>query len=251
MTSNAELPTRYTPQEMEGEMSRLWEESGLFGPPAEPTGRPSFTIMIPPPNVTGMLHMGHALNNTMQDIVARHKRMSGFETLWVPGTDHAGIATQAVVEKKLFQEEGLTREDVGRDAFLEKIWDWKETYGNTILSQLKRLGTSCDWTRTKFTFDPEMSIAVRTAFVRLWEKDLIYRGARLVNWDCKLQTAVSDDEIEYVERKGSMWFLRYPVAGSEEWVTVGTTRPETMLGDSGVAVHPEDERYRHLVGQSL
>ncbi|MDP6128611.1 MAG: valine--tRNA ligase, partial [Planctomycetota bacterium] len=199
----------------------------------------------------GVLHMGHALNNTMQDIVARHRRMMGFDTLWLPGTDHAGIATQAVVEKKLFSEEGKTREDLGRDEFLKRIWDWKEHHGNTILSQLRRLGASCDWSRTKFTLDPDMSYAVRVSFCKLWDKGLVYRGARLVNWDCKLQTAVSDDEIEYKQQKGHMWYLRYPLKDSDEYLTVGTTRPETMLGDTGVAVHPEDSRFQHLIGKTI
>ncbi|RMH02831.1 MAG: valine--tRNA ligase [Planctomycetota bacterium] len=246
------LPSRFAPGEIEQPIYRRWLDSGLMTPPAEPSGRPTFTIMIPPPNVTGVLHMGHALNNTMQDIVARQRRMAGHEVLWLPGTDHAGIATQAVVEKKLFQEQGLTREDLGRDAFLAEVWRWKEHHGNTILEQLKRLGCSCDWTRTRFTLDPDLSRAVREAFVRLWRRGLVYRGARLVNWDCKLQTAVSDDEIEYVERAGKLWYLRYPVRGQEgRFVTVATTRPETMLGDTGVAVHPADERYRDLVGATL
>jgi valyl-tRNA synthetase len=246
------LPSRFTPGEIEQPIYAQWLESGLMTPPAEDAGRPTFTIMIPPPNVTGVLHMGHALNNTMQDIVARQRRMAGHDVLWLPGTDHAGIATQAVVEKKLYQERSVTREELGREAFLAEIWDWKEHHGNTILEQLKRLGASCDWSRTKFTLDEDMSRAVRESFVRMWEKGLVYRGARLVNWDCKLQTAVSDDEIEYVQRKGHLWYLRYPVAGEEgRFVTVATTRPETMLGDTGVAVHPDDERYGDLVGRKL
>ncbi len=246
------LPSRFTPGEIEQPIYQSWLDSGLMTPPAEDSGRPTFTIMIPPPNVTGVLHMGHALNNTMQDIVARQRRMAGHDVLWLPGTDHAGIATQAVVEKKLYQEKGVTREEMGREAFLAEIWDWKEHHGNFILEQLKRLGASCDWSRTKFTLDEDMSRAVRESFVRMWEKGLVYRGARLVNWDCKLQTAVSDDEIEYVQRKGKLWYLRYPVQGQDgRYLTVATTRPETMLGDTGVAVHPDDERFRDLVGQTL
>jgi valyl-tRNA synthetase len=188
----------------------------------------------------------------MQDIVIRHRRMAGFEALWLPGTDHAGIATQAVVEKQLYQEKGVTREELGREKFLHEVWSWKEHHGNRILDQLQRLGCSCDWSRTKFTLDEDMSRAVRVAFVRLWEKGLIYRGARLVNWDCELMTAVSDDEIEYVPRRGKLWYIKYPVKGSEGgFVEVATTRPETMLGDTGVAVHPEDDRYRGLVGATL
>ncbi len=245
------LPTRFTPAEFEESIYTRWEQSGAFAPAADAGDKPSYTIMMPPPNVTGVLHMGHALNNTMQDIVIRHRRMAGYDALWLPGTDHAGIATQAVVEKQLLAEEGLTREDIGRDAFLAKVWDWKEHHGNFILNQLRRIGASCDWSRTKFTLDDDMSKAVRVSFVRLWERDLIYRGARLVNWDCRLQTAVSDDEIEYEQRKGKLWHLRYPVKGSAEYLVVATTRPETMLGDTGVAVHPDDERYAHLIGKTL
>ncbi len=247
----ATLPTRYTPAEFEQRLYAEWERRGLMAPPAEASGRPTFTVMIPPPNVTGVLHMGHALNNTMQDIVIRHKRMSGYDALWVPGTDHAGIATQAVVEKKLYADEGKTRKEMGREAFVDEIWKWRQHHGDVILNQLKRLGASCDWSRTKFTLDPDMAHAVRVAFVRLWEKEKIYRGARLVNWDCKLQTAVSDDEIEYITQKSSIWTLRYPIKDSDESLCVATTRPETMLGDTGVAVHPEDPRFGHLVGKTI
>ncbi len=246
------LPTRYQPAELEPELYALWLDSGRFAPPAEPGPVGPFTVMMPPPNVTGVLHMGHALNNTLQDVVVRHRRMLGHDTLWLPGTDHAGIATQAVVEKKLLQEEGRTREEVGRTEFVQRIWEWKEHHGGVILEQLKRIGASCDWSRTRFTLDPAMSRAVRVAFVRLWEKGLVYRGARLVNWDCKLRTAVSDDEIEYVERKGKLWTIRYPRRGRPgEFLTVATTRPETLLGDTGVAVHPDDERWRDWVGAEL
>ena len=251
-TPQASLSTRYQPQELEPEIYRRWEGNGAFAPPAQPGAKGPFTIMIPPPNVTGVLHMGHALNNTVQDIVIRHRRMEGYDALWLPGTDHAGIATQAVVEKKLFQERKLTRQQLGRAAFEAEVWAWKEQYGSTILMQLRRLGASCDWSRAKFTLDPDMSAAVREAFVRLWEKGLVYRGARLVNWDCVLRTAVSDDEIEYVGRKGKLWHIRYPVVGRPgTFVTVATTRPETMLGDTGVAVHPDDPRYREWRGGKL
>lgn len=245
-----ELPTRYTPADHEQPLYSAWEQAGCFQPKPDPTGaNRRFTVMIPPPNVTGALHMGHALNGTVQDIVIRHRRMQGYETLWVPGTDHAGIATQAVVEKKLFQEEGLKREEMGRDAFLAKVWEWKEEYGSRILEQFRRLGSSCDWTRTRFTMEEHMSRAVRESFVRLWKKGLIYRGMRLVNWDCVLQTAISDDEIEYATRKGKLWYIKYPLeAAPGEFLTVATTRPETMLGDTGVAVHPDDPRYGKLVG---
>ena len=247
-----ELSTRFTPQEFEQSIYRQWIESGGFTPRAPRAGEKTFTIMIPPPNVTGVLHMGHALNGAIQDIVIRQRRMQGFVALWLPGTDHAGIATQAVVERKLYEEQKLTRKDLGREAFLAKVWAWKEEHGNYILEQYRRLGASCDWTRTQFTMDPNLSRAVRESFVRLWEKGLIYRGARLVNWDCVLETAVSDDEIEYVQRKDKLYQIRYPVKGrAGEFVTVATTRPETMLGDTGVVVHPEDERYAHLHGATL
>jgi len=245
------LPTRYTPSEFEEAIYQRWDASGRFAPSAQADERPTFTIMMPPPNVTGVLHMGHALNNTMQDIVIRHRRMQGYDALWVPGTDHAGIATQAVVEKKLFQEQGVTRKELGREAFTDEIWKWKEHHGNRILGQLRRLGASCDWSRTKFTLDDDMSLAVRESFVRLWERGHVYRGARLVNWDCKLQTAVSDDEIEYVTRKGHLWHLRYPLADGSGHIVVATTRPETMLADTGVAVHPDDSRYADWVGKTL
>jgi valyl-tRNA synthetase len=247
-----DLSKRFRPADFEGRIYSAWEASGAFQPPAEGLGSGrTFSVVLPPPNVTGRLHMGHALNGTLQDIVIRHRRKTGFDTLWVPGTDHAGIATQAVVEKKLLAEENKTREDLGREAFLAKVWDWKEEHGNIILEQLRRLGCSCDWSRTAFTMDEGFNHAVRTAFVDLWKKGLIYRGSRLVNWDCVLETAISDDEIENVERKGKLWTLRYPLnARPGEFISVATTRPETMLGDTGVAVHPDDERYKDLVGST-
>src|SRR5262245_44761719 len=259
-----ELDPRYDPHAHEAATYRRWMDAGAFTPAAKaPAGRERFVIMIPPPNVTGVLHMGHALNGTLQDIVIRHQRMLGKDALWLPGTDHAGIATQAVVEKKLFAEEKKTRQDLGREAFVARVWEWKEEHGNIILEQFRRLGSSCDWSRTRFTLEPALSRAVREAFVRLWERGLIYRGARMVNWDCVLQTAVSDDEIAYETRKGKLWHLKYPVkpgtakgaggggAGAPQFITVATTRPETMLGDTGVAVHPGDARYKSLVGATL
>ena len=248
------LETRYDPAEIEPAIYEAWDRSGAFRPcsdsDTEARLKESFTVVIPPPNVTGVLHMGHALNGTIQDLVVRHRRKLGFNTLWLPGTDHAGIATQAVVEKKVYAEEKTTREEMGRAAFQKRIWQWKEQHGEIILEQFRRLGCSCDWSRTAFTMNEDLSMAVREAFVRLWEEGLIYRGARLVNWDCVLKTAVSDDEIEYVSQKGKLWHLRYPIEGrSGEFLVVATTRPETMLGDTGVAVHPEDERYRDLVGE--
>ena len=250
MSQVAPLEKAYDPAGVERRIYAAWSERDLFRADVD-SDRPPFTIMIPPPNVTGRLHMGHALNNTMQDIVIRQRRMAGYEALWVPGTDHAGIATQAVVEKQLY-EKGVTREEIGREAFFDEVWKWREHHGDVILQQLERLGCSCDWSRTKFTLDDDMSRSVMTAFVRLWEKGLVYRGARLVNWDCVLRTAVSDDEIEYVPRKGKLWTIRYPVEGKDgQFVRVATTRPETMLGDTGVAVHPDDDRYRELVGATL
>jgi valyl-tRNA synthetase len=248
-----ELESRYDPHAHEGAVYARWLAAGAFTPPAEkPPGAEPFVIMIPPPNVTGVLHMGHALNGTIQDVLVRFHRMRGRDALWLPGTDHAGIATQAVVEKKLYAEEGKTRQELGREAFVARVWDWKEEHGNRILEQYRRLGSSCDWSRTRFTLEPAMSRAVREAFVRLWERGLIYRGARLVNWDCVLQTAVSDDEVEMVQQKSKLYYLRYPVKGRpERFVTVATTRPETMLGDTGVAVHPDDARYADLIGAEL
>ncbi|MBL8858567.1 MAG: valine--tRNA ligase [Planctomycetes bacterium] len=247
-----ELSTRYTPADFEARIYTDWLASGGFQPGPETKAEKTFTIMIPPPNVTGVLHMGHALNGTVQDIVMRFKRMNGYTALWVPGTDHAGIATQAVVEKQLYEKEKKTRNDLGREAFLKRVWEWKEEHGSYILEQFRRLGSSCDWSRTRFTMEPMLTTAVRESFVRLWEKGLIYRGARLVNWDCVLETAVSDDEIEYVPRKDKLYEIRYPVKGQAgEFVTVATTRPETMLGDTGVAVNPNDERWKHLIGKSL
>ncbi|HPF13624.1 MAG TPA: valine--tRNA ligase, partial [Planctomycetota bacterium] len=245
-----DLSTRYNPSEIEETIYAQWDAAGAFQPPAPGSGSgKTFTVMIPPPNVTGVLHMGHALNGTVQDIVVRHRRKLGFDTLWVPGTDHAGIATQAVVEKKVYAEEGKTRKEMGREAFLERVWEWKEEHGNIILNQFKRLGCSCDWTRTAFTMDENLSHAVRVAFVDLWKRGLIYRGSRLINWDCVLQTAISDDEIEYQKRKGKLWYLRYPLTTKPgSFIVVATTRPETMLGDSGVAVHPDDPRYKDLIG---
>jgi valyl-tRNA synthetase len=252
-----DIPNRFTPAEAEPELFRRWEISGAFQPKRGKTGPDGsatdrFVVMIPPPNVTGALHMGHALNNTVQDVMVRFHRKSGRETLWVPGTDHAGIATQAVIEKKLFKEKGITREQLGREKFLAEVWAWKEQYGNRILEQLKRMGCSCDFTRTKFTMDEELSAAVREAFTRLWEKGLIYRGPRLVNWDVKLETAVGDDEILHETRKSKLWHIKYPVEGSPgDFVIVATTRPETMLGDTGVVVHPDDERWKRLIGKRV
>jgi valyl-tRNA synthetase len=239
----------YEPQSVEGRWYRAWEENGYFRAD-ENSRRPHYSIVIPPPNVTGVLHMGHALNNTLQDILVRWKRMAGCEVLWMPGTDHAGIATQNVVEKQL-AEEGLDRHAIGRDAFIERVWRWREESGGKIIEQLKRLGASCDWERERFTMDAGLSRAVREVFVRLYQDGLIYRANRLINWCPRCHTALSDLEVEHDDKKGHLWHLRYPVIGSDRFLVVATTRPETMLGDTAVAVHPDDERYRDLVGRKV
>jgi valyl-tRNA synthetase len=245
-----ELPKVYSPEETEKKWYAFWEKAGYFKP--SPAGKDAFSIVIPPPNVTGSLHMGHALNSTLQDIVIRWRRMMGYKALWVPGTDHGGIATQNVVEK-LLKAEGKSRHDLGRDAFLERMWQWRTEAGDTILMQLKRLGASLEWDRTRFTMDEACSKAVRKAFVELFNKGLIYRGNRMVNWCPRCLTALSDIEVEHEDRKGKLWHIRYPIAGSNPpaFVIVATTRPETMLGDTAVAVNPEDERYKDLVGKKL
>ena len=245
-----ELAKNYNPTEFEARIYNSWCEKKYFAPDPDKKKKP-FSIVIPPPNVTGQLHMGHALDETLQDILIRTKRMQGYSTLWVPGTDHAGIATQIKVEENLRVNEGLTRYDLGREKFLERVWDWKNKYGSTIINQLKKLGASCDWDRERFTMDEGCSRAVREVFVNLYNKGLIYRGYRIINWCPACRTALSDAEVEYSEMPGSFWHIRYPVVGSDEYVTIATTRPETMLGDTAVAVHPEDERYTHLVGKKL
>ncbi len=245
-----ELAKNYNPAEFEDRIYKDWCDKNYFAPDPDPK-KPAFSIVIPPPNVTGQLHMGHALDETLQDILVRTKRMQGYSTLWVPGTDHAGIATQIKVEENLRVNEGLTRYDLGREKFLERVWDWKNQYGNRIISQLKKLGSSCDWSRERFTMDEGCSKAVREVFVNLYNKGLIYRGYRIINWCPHCLTALSDAEVEYSEQAGSFWHVRYPVKGSDEYVIIATTRPETMLGDTAVAVHPEDDRYTHLVGKTL
>ncbi len=242
------LDKTYGPSEVEEKHYKAWEEAGLFACGNAPEGDP-YTIVIPPPNVTGSLHMGHALNNTLQDILIRYKRKKGGDALWQPGTDHAGIATQMVVERQM-EKEGLSRHDLGRDKFIERVWDWKAESGGTITGQLRRLGASCDWSRERFTMDDGLSAAVRKVFVELFKQGLIYRDKRLVNWDPMLHTAISDLEVEQRETTGKMWYMKYPVEGEEgRFVTVGTTRPETMLGDTAVAVHPDDDRYKDLIGK--
>ena len=245
-----ELPKTYAPKEFEDRIYKNWCEKGYFTPDVN-DNKPAFSVVIPPPNVTGQLHMGHALDETLQDILVRYKRMQGFSTLWVPGTDHAGIATQIKVEENLRKEEGLSRYDLGREKFLERVWDWKNQYGSRIINQLKKLGTSCDWTRERFTMDEGCSRAVKEVFVNLYEKGLIYRGNRIINWCPHCITALSDAEVEYSEQEGFFWHIKYPIKGEDGYVEVATTRPETMFGDTAVAVNPEDESTKHLIGKTL
>ncbi len=244
------LPSVYNPHDVEERWYSLWEKEGYFRPCTDAAKTP-FTIVIPPPNVTGILHMGHALNNTLQDILIRYRRMAGCRALWVPGTDHAGIATQNVVERKLAQE-GINRHDLGRDAFVKRVWEWRKEYGSTIVRQLRKLGSSCDWERERFTMDEGLSCAVETAFLKLYESGLIYRGHYLVNWCPRCHTALSDEEVQHEDVKGNLWAIRYPAADNKgEGIVVATTRPETMLGDVAVAVHPADKRYQKLVGSAV
>ncbi|GMB01799.1 valine--tRNA ligase [Pelosinus sp. IPA-1] len=244
------IPTVYDPQAVEAKWYKYWEDNGFFHQEVN-KGKKPFSIVIPPPNVTGQLHMGHALDNALQDILIRFRRMQGYNTLWMPGTDHAGIATQIKVEEMLAKE-GISRYDMGREKFIEKVWEWKEQYGDRIIKQLKSLGASCDWQRERFTMDEGCSKAVREVFVSLYEKGLIYQGNRITNWCPRCNTALSDIEVEHEEKPGHLYHVRYPVEGSEgEYLTVATTRPETILGDTAVAVNPEDARYSHLIGKNL
>ncbi|HHY13767.1 MAG TPA: valine--tRNA ligase [Thermoanaerobacterales bacterium] len=243
------IPKVYDPKKVEEKWYKFWEDKGYFTPKTDKNKDP-YTIVIPPPNVTGELHMGHALNNTIQDILIRWKRMQGYSALWLPGTDHAGIATEAKVRESI-AEEGKTKYDLGRDKFLEKAWEWKEKYGGTIINQLKRLGCSCDWTRERFTMDEGCSKAVREVFVRLYEKGLIYRDNYIINWCSTCQTTLSDIEVEYTEEKSNLWYIKYYLKDGGDYLTVATTRPETMLGDTCVAVHPDDERYKDWVGKTV
>ena len=246
---NKELPKVYEPQQVESRIYQMWEDHDCFKGVEDSKKKP-FSIVMPPPNVTGQLHMGHALDCTLQDILTRFKRMQGYAALWVPGTDHAGIATQIKVEEELRVKEGKTRYDLGREKFLERVWKWKEEYGNRIVQQQKKMGVSCDWSRARFTMDEGCSKAVRETFCELYDKGLIYKGSRIINWCPHCVTALSDAEVEYKEKPGHLWHIRYPIAGEEgRYVTVATTRPETMLGDTGVAVNPEDGRYRDIVGK--
>ena len=276
-----EIPKQYDPAAAEAKWFSFWEQRGDFKADPDPA-KPPHVIMIPLPNVTGALHMGHALNGTLQDLLTRWRRMQGYESLWMPGTDHAGIGTQAMVEKRMLEEEGLTRHDVGREALIERIWKWKDVYETRILGQLKRIGASCDWRRVRFTLDEVCSRAVRQTFFKMFQDGLIFRGKRLVNWDCFLQTAVADDEVSEEETDGHFWTFNYPVVDvgpmgqigpmgnapneapispmtplspiaqdTGERISFSTTRPETMLGDTAVCVHPTDERYMHLIGKHV
>lgn len=240
----------YDPSEFEDRIYNEWVEKGYFHAEADKDREP-FTIVIPPPNVTGQLHMGHALDETLQDILIRYKRMQGYNALWIPGTDHAGIATQAKVEAEIREKEGLSRYDLGREKFLERVWDWKKMYGDRIINQLKKIGSSCDWERERFTMDEGLSKAVKEVFVNLYNKGLIYQGSRIINWCPHCITALSDVEVEHEEQAGHFWHIKYPIKDSGDFVIIATTRPETLFGDTAVAVNPEDERYKNLVGKML
>ena len=245
---NKELPKVYEPQQVESRIYQMWEDHDCFKGVEESKKKP-FSIVMPPPNVTGQLHMGHALDCTLQDILTRFKRMQGYAALWVPGTDHAGIATQIKVEEELRVKEGKTRYDLGREKFLERVWKWKEEYGNRIVQQQKKMGVSCDWSRARFTMDEGCSKAVRETFCELYDKGLIYKGSRIINWCPHCVTALSDAEVEYVDKPGHLWYIRYPLADGSGDIVVATTRPETMMGDTGVAVNPNDEKFKHLIGK--
>ena len=245
---NKELPKVYEPQQVESRIYQMWEDHDCFKGVEDSKKKP-FSIVMPPPNVTGQLHMGHALDCTLQDILTRFKRMQGYAALWVPGTDHAGIATQIKVEEELRVKEGKTRYDLGREKFLERVWKWKEEYGNRIVQQQKKMGVSCDWSRARFTMDEGCSKAVRETFCELYDKGLIYKGSRIINWCPHCVTALSDAEVEYVDKPGHLWYIRYPLADGSGDIVVATTRPETMMGDTGVAVNPNDEKFKHLIGK--
>ncbi|MCC2678489.1 MAG: hypothetical protein K0R29_1065 [Pseudobdellovibrio sp.] len=243
------MADRYNPQEVESQVYAWWENSGYFKSEDQST-KPPFSIILPPPNVTGFLHLGHALDHTIQDLLIRWKRMSGFNTMWLPGTDHAGIATQTVVEKEL-KKKNITRHQLGREKFVDEVWKWKHEYGDRIYRQMRRLGDSCDWERATFTLDEGVSNAVKKVFVTLYKKNSIYKGLKLVNWSGPLETAISDLEVEYQQVKGGMYHINYPVDGTDQFLTVATTRPETMLGDTALCVHPDDERYKNLIGKTV
>ena len=244
-----ELAKTYEPREVEDRIYASWISGGYFHAEIDPAKKP-YTIVIPPPNITGQLHMGHALDETLQDILIRFKRMQGYNALWLPGTDHASIATEAKIVEAM-RKEGITKEEIGRDAFLERAWAWKAKFGGRIIEQLKKLGSSCDWERERFTLDEGCSKAVREVFCRLYEQGLIYRGERIINWCPKCRTSISDAEVEFTEQEGFFWHLRYPLTDGSGYLELATTRPETLLGDTAVAVHPDDERYRSFVGKTV
>jgi len=255
--TNQELPKAYDFKATEPRIYEMWEQGGYFKPwndPNKPDFDPNvkpFVLAIPPPNVTGELHIGHPMFVSIEDLMVRYHRMKGYSTLWIPGTDHAGIATQLMVERDLLRNEEVTREELGREEFVKRTWEWKKKYGSIITNQIRRLGASCDWSRERFTLDPGLSRAVREAFVRLYEKGLIYRGPRLINWSPGLKTAVSDLEVEYSEEEATLYYFKYKLADSEEFIPVATIRPETILGDTAVAVHPDDERYQKYIGKKV
>ena len=238
---------KYIHSDVEDRIYSYWEKNELFKP-KENTKK--FSIVIPPPNVTGSLHMGHALNNSIQDLLVRYHRMNNFETLWQPGTDHAGIATQTLVERKL-SSENVNKNEIGREKFIEKVWEWKDQYGDIIINQLKKLGCSCDWSRNAFTMDENLSKSVIKVFVDLYNKELIYKDKKLVNWDTVLKTAISDLEVDQREVNSKIYYIKYPIDGSDEFITIATTRPETMLGDTAIAVNPKDERFKSFVGKTV
>ncbi|MBQ7242517.1 MAG: class I tRNA ligase family protein, partial [Firmicutes bacterium] len=244
-----ELAKTYDPSIVEDRLYQLWLDKKYFHAEVDKSKEPS-TIVMPPPNITGQLHMGHALDNTIQDILTRYKRMDGYNALWMPGTDHASISTEVKIVEKMASE-GLTKKDITREEFLERAWAWKEEYGGIILKQLRKLGSSCDWDRVRFTMDEGLSKAVVEVFMRLHEKGYIYRGEKLINWCPKCKTTISDAEVNHVDREGHLWHIKYPLADSDGFITIATTRPETMLGDTAVAVNPEDERYTDYIGKEL
>lgn len=244
------LNEKYNPKDYETKIYEEWLERGYFKPSDDKSKTP-YTIVMPPPNITGKLHMGHALDDTIQDVLIRYKRMNGFNTLWLPGTDHASIATEAKIVAAL-KEEGVTKDSLGREKFLDRAWEWKKEYGGTIVSQIKKLGCSCDWDRERFTMDPGLSKAVRKVFVDLYNKGYIYKGKRMINWCPYCNTSISDIEVEYEEENTNLWHIKYQVAGEKDkYIIIATTRPETMLGDTAVAVHPSDERYKDLIGKNV
>lgn len=251
MAEENNIPKVYDPAAVEKKWYAYWIENGFFHQPVDKSRKP-FSVVIPPPNITGKLHMGHALDNTLQDILVRWHRMMGDNTCWLPGYDHAGLATQIKVEEELKKKEGLTRYDLGRDEFVKRVWKWKEQYGDTIVTQLKSLGISCDWDRQRFTMDEGLSRAVREAFVSLYEKGLIYKGTRMINWCVNCRTALSDVEVEHQDDPGALWYIKYPIVGEKDsYLTIATSRPETIPGDTAVAVNPKDERYGSLVGKKI